>query len=311
MPQDWIERLQRLERATAERSTAATANLQRLVAAAAAPGFRHDLLVTEMSRLGQEQGMQAYQRVAEAGVRFMARTMQVAAGYRDDYLRGFLPSERILAAGPPPSVPPPPSGNGPFEWSGWYPLLAAWVTEQQAWSAKLCRALLDESASGRLDPGSVQTSGRAFVESRLPEYLVDMAELNADLVYDILAMTDASLDALSGTLVDQSSGPDLVMDVRGRSGALATTGLLIENNQPGQASVTCFVAPADGFGLTTEPVAFRLESGESRPLAVHVNLPPEPINGRVPAGSIVVQRQGERDLVVQVRAQSESADGVS
>lgn len=307
--EDWIRRLQSLANDTVERSSASTANLQRLLAAVAAPGFSQEALAAELSRFGQEHSAETYQRLAELWVRFLSRSLRLVASYRDDYLRGLLPPARIAAAGPPPAVPPPPHSNGQLEWAGWYALFSAWVTEQQAWSARLYKVLTDEVASGALSPDAVQAAARAYLEARLPDYLADTAELNADLVCDMLSVADASVDALSEALLGPPPADELTVDVRGAAGAIASTTLLVENNQAEPARVDCLITPADGFNLATAPMSFRLAAGESRPVAVHVTLPAEPTGGALPAGTITIRGQGDRELVVRVRARGEAPGG--
>jgi hypothetical protein len=200
---DRAERLHRLERENFRRSTAATADLQRVIAEVAAASSRPGYSGTELSRIGQEQAARAYQQLTEAGVRFIARATHLALAHRDDYLLGLLAPGRVLASAPPPVLLPA-GGYDPVRWAGWYQLLAAWVAEQQARSAMLHRALADEVAAGRLAPGAVQSSAQAFVEARLEGYLMELAGLNAELVSEILDVADACLDVLTAAM---AAGP--------------------------------------------------------------------------------------------------------
>ncbi|HYR64281.1 MAG TPA: hypothetical protein VET24_16830 [Actinomycetota bacterium] len=314
---DWIQRLQNLVNETVERSTASTANLQRLLAAVAGPGFPPGLLGTELPRFGQEYGPEAYRRLVEIYTRFLSRSLRLVSRYRDDYLSGLLPPGRIAAAGRPSAVPSPPDGANATEWAGWYQLFGAWVTEQQTWAGRLYAVLLDEVRAGSLKPEDVQVSAQEFLRRRLPDYLADMAELNAELVTDILGVADGSIDALSDQLVRRpehggaegaSGQPDAItVEVRGIAGTTASTRLLVENSLPDAAALRCDVSALDGFGLATAPVEFRLGPGESRAVTVHVALPAEPTAGQRPAGSVIVRGHGDRDLVVRVRATAEPA----
>src|SRR6266545_6784440 len=218
----------------------------------------------------------------------------------------------MAEAGLPSMVPPPPDPAGASDWTGWYQLFCAWVTEQQAWSARLYRVLLEEVAAGALRPEDVQASAREYLQRRLPDYLADMAELNAELVSDILAVADGSVDALSDVLVGRPDpgrsdpGPpdpeEMTIDVRGPAGSTASAALLIENSRREPAGVECVVTPAEGFGLVTAPMEFRLGAGESRAVAVRVALPAEPSSEPRAAGSVIIRGQGDRDLVVRVSA---------
>ena len=140
----WINRLQSLVNETVARSTASTANLQRLLAAVAGSGLTPDLLGSELPRFGQEFGPQAYQRLVEVYSRFLSRSLRLVFRYRDEYLSSVLPPGRLAEAGRPSAIPSPPEGANPAEWAGWYQLFGAWVTEQQAWSGRLYRILLEE-----------------------------------------------------------------------------------------------------------------------------------------------------------------------
>lgn len=298
---DQAERLRRLERDNAARLTAATAGLQRVLTEAAVANFRSGYSGAEFSRIGQEQAARAYQQLTEAGVRYIARATHLALAHRDDYLLGLLAPGRVLATAPPPVLPAA-GGYDPVRWAGWYQLLAAWVAEQQTRSAMLYRALADEVATGRLAQSAVQSSAQAFVETHLQRYLMELAELNAELVSEILDVADACLDALTAAIAEGPADSQVVLDVDGPATATVTAELLIENTHNEAASVNCLATPAAGFGLTAAPTTMRLERGESQSLAVQVVLPPIPSPGPVPAGWIIIRGHGEADLVAEVRA---------
>ncbi len=317
----WIERLQDLVNETVERSTASTANLQRLLAAVAIPGVNPEALTTELTRQGQDHGLEAYQRIAELTTRFLSRSLCLAARYRDEYLSELIPRDRMTGAGPPPTVPPPPDSSNPAAWASWYPLYTAWVTQQQAWSARLYEILIEEVSSGALSAETVQTSARAFLQRRLPDYLADMAELNAELVCDILSLADSSIERLSDALlgevgidelaidelaIDELAIDELAVDVRGPAGTTTGTSLVIDNSRSEPALVSCEGRPREGFGLVTAPQQFQLAPGESRRVAIRVILPPHPTMGLVEAGSVVIRGPGDRDLVVWLRAAVEA-----
>jgi hypothetical protein len=233
--------------------------------------------------------------------------MRLVSSYRYDYLRSLLPASRIAAAGTPPAVPAPPRSADVTEWTAWYQHFGAWAIQQQAWSAQVYKVLLDEVAAGALSPETVQASARRYLQDRLPDYLADMAALNLDLVCDLLSVADGSVDALSEALLGTPPGDELTVDVRGAPGTIATTALVIENNQAEPATVECRIDQMDGFGIVTAPDQFRLAGGESQKVVVQVSLPPDPTEGAVLAGSVTVRGQGDRDLVVRVRANAEPA----
>lgn len=300
-PEALAERVQRLERENFERSSAVTAAMPSLLAAVAAASARPGYPGSELSRVGQEQAAWAYQQVTEAGVRFLAKAAHLALVHRDDYLRGLLTPGRVRPSVPPP-VPPPGGGYGPAQWVGWYQLLVTWVAEQQTRSATLLRTVADEVAAGRLPPDAAQASAQTFVENRIEGYLLELAGLNAELVSEVLDVTQPCLDALAAALGTGPATP-VVIDVRGPAASTVTASLLVENGHRAEANVTCLATPADGFTLTVEPTAMRLGAGESRPLTVGVGLPPTATTEPAPAGQITIQGHGASDLLVQVRAQ--------
>lgn len=299
---DRAERLRQLERENVTRLTAATAGLQRVITEAAVANSRSGYSDTELFRIGQEQAARAYQQLIEAGVRHIARVTHLALARRDDYLLGLLAPGRILATAPPPVLPAA-GGYDPVRWAGWYQLLAAWVAEQQTRSAMLYRTLADEVAAGRLDQSTVQSSAQGFVEAHLQGYLAELAGLNAELVSEILDIADTCVDVLMAAMASGPSNSRVVLDVHGPAGATVTAELLIENANNEAAHVSCLATPAEGFGLTAAPTTMRLETGESRRLAVQVVLPPAPSPGPVSAGWIMIRGHGETDLAAEVRAQ--------
>jgi hypothetical protein len=258
-----------------------------------------------LSRIGQEQSSLAYQRLTEAGIRFIWQTMNLALAHRDDFLLG-LPPERVPASAPPPM--PLPSGEyDPARWIAWHQLCATWAAEQQRRSAMSYRRLADEAAAGRLTLDAVQSSAQAFVKARHENYLVEMAELYAELVSDILDVADGCLDVLTTAITGRPTVPDVVLEVRGPAAGTVTTGLLIENAHSKAASVTCLAAPAGEFGLTVSPVTMQLEPGESRRLAVQVALPAVVSSALSLAGRITIRGHGEMDLTAVVHAQVDPA----
>jgi hypothetical protein len=299
---DRAERLRRLERENVTRLTAVTASVQRILTEAAVANPRPGYAGTELSRIGQEQAAWAYQQLTEAGVRYIARATHLALTHRDEYLLGLLAPGRVLATAPPPVLLAA-GGYDPVRWAGWYQLLAAWAAEQQTRSAMLYRALADEVAAGRLPQGIVQSSAQAFVEARLHGYLEELAGLNAELVSAILDVAESCLDVLTVATAGDPADSRVILDVHGPATATVTAELLIENAHNEAASVSCLATPAEGFGLTAAPAAMRLDTAESRRLAVQVVLPPEPSPGPVSAGWITIRGHGETDLVAEVRAQ--------
>lgn len=299
----WVQRLQAISTATAERASTSTLSLQRLLAAVASPGVTPERLAAELPRFSSEYGPEAYRWALEVATRFLARSMRLASRYQEEYLRRLLPASQ-LAATEAPRVPAPPESSDASEWGAWYQLYVAWAAEQQAWSGRLYRMLLERVSAGTIRPEEVQQSAREFLSSRLPDYLADMAEINADLAADLIALGDHSIDALSRTLVGEPApeADELRIAVRGAAGTTAHARLLVENSRPDPATVACEVRPRDGFGLATAPVECVLATGEKRPVTIHVALPDHPTGEPRLSGTVVIRGQGDADLVVSVWA---------
>ena len=101
-------------------------------------------------------------------------------------------------------MPLAPLSSDSVAWTGWYQRYAAWVTEQQAWSARLLGVMREEVASGRMRSDAMQSSAREFVQRQLPDYLIDMAQLNTELVSDVLRVADESLERLADALLESA-----------------------------------------------------------------------------------------------------------
>ena len=300
---NWIERLQAIVNETIERSAASTAGLQQLLAVFLAPGVDPNQLSAEISRHGQEHGPEAYRQLTEVGMQFLIRSLQLLSRYRDEFLRELIPPSRIFAAGFPPAVPSPPEGTDPAGWTNWYPLYTAWVAEQQAWSARLYQILLEEVRSGAIRPDAVQTTARDYLQRRLPDYVTDMVELNAGLMADLLGVTDGSVGRLSDALGGGAMAVDeITVAVRGTPGTTGVATLLVENSRNVPTLVSCLAAEEPGFGVVPAPVQFQLAPGESRPVTIRVRLPRSPTSGQREAGTMTIRGQGDRDLVVRLRA---------
>jgi hypothetical protein len=136
-----------------------------------------------------------------------------------------------------------------------------------------------------------------------------MAELNTDLVSDVLGVADDSLEQLAdaligGDVVDVADS--LVVDVRGGVGTTVAISLVVENSRPEPAAISCEEAPIDGFVLASSPHQFRLDPEQSRPVSINVGLPSTPTQGPTEAGTVTIRGQDERDLVVWIRAEVDS-----
>ena len=133
-----------------------------------------------------------------------------------------------------------------------------------------------------------------------------MAELNTDLVSDVLGVADDSLERLADALIGNDAAQvadSVVVDVRGNVGTTVAVSLVVENSRPAPAEISCDDAPIDGFALESNPRQFRLDPGGSEPVSIRVGLPSTPTQDPVDAGTVTIRGQDERDLVVWIRAE--------
>jgi len=308
-PSDWTDRLRSLVDQTVERSTASTANFERLLLAAVAPGVDAERWAAELARESGERAPEAYRELSEVTTRFTSESLRLVARYLDEYLRELVPPGHAGRIGTPPGMPLPPTSADPLAWTAWYQRYTTWVAEQQAWSSRLLGVMRDEVASGRLRADAIQTSAQRYVERRLPEYLVTMAELNAALVADVVGVADDALERLADVLV-RDTGDELVVDVRGEAGASAAVSLVVENTRPGAAVIRCESAPLEAFSLEVTPATFTLQPAESRPVSITVGLPARPSRCPAEAGSVTIRGQDEHDLRVWIRATVDAPSSV-
>lgn len=301
----WTDRLKSLVDETVDRSTASTVKLERLLLAAAAPGVDAQAWTNELARLGTELGPEAYQRLSEITVGMTSEALRLVARYLDAYLRALVPDGYAGQIGMPPMMPAAPASNDTVAWTTWYQRYATWASDQQAWSARLLNVLRDEMAAGRLDADALQTSSRAFLERSLPDYLLDMAELNTEVFADVLRVADESLEHMAGALIADDEPDSFVINVHGAVGTTVSANLLVENRRVETATITIENVPLDGFTLATTPSRFELAPDESRPVSIGVGLPGETTSGPTDAGSVIIRGQDERDLIVHIVADAE------
>ena len=306
---EWTERFQSLVDETVTRSAASTANLGRLLVAATSPGIDPATWTNELTRQASERGPEVYRQLTHVTSRFMSDSLRLVAQHLDAYLQRLVPDGLAGLVGSPPMMPLAPLSSDTLAWSAWYQRYATWVTEQQAWSSRLLTVVRDEVAAGRLRSDVMQAAAHGFLEERLPDYLIEMAEFNTDLVSDVLSIADESLEQLADALVGgevADRADSLVVDVRGDVGTTVAVSLEVENSRTEAAAISCEDAPVDGFALESNPPQFELDPHQSSAVTISVGLPTAPTLGRTAAGTVTIRGQDERDLVVWIRAEVEA-----
>lgn len=238
-------------------------------------------------------------RLVESYSRFLTRSLGVVAHYHDEYLRELVPTGRSVGTPPPPLAVPPTGSADVLAWLNWYQRAAAWMTEQQAWAGRVYKLVVDEVAAGVLPTNVMQASARQFLERRFPDYMSDMADLNAELAADILGVAGSSIWPGADPPL---AADEMTVEVRGPAGGTGGVSLLVENSRAEPALVACQAVAGQGFTVVTAPQQFQLGSGESRAVAIRVTLPQAAKSGTADAGQVAISGHGDRDLIVRLRA---------
>jgi hypothetical protein len=298
----WSQRMQAVADDAIARVSESTAGFQRMMLAVAAADLSGERLTDELTRVGQEQAVNAYNGIAEVNAHTLSRFAELVASYQSDYAAGLLSETKLAAIGRPPPAPSAPVDGDATEWTFWYQRYVAWVTDQQTWSARLYRALIDEAATGGMHEDAVRSYGTAFVRDRLPSYLTDIVEASFDSFCDLLAVNDDSVRSLTDAMLGGRPAEELTVDVEGATRTTVSTGLVIENNHADTAVVACVATSADGFSIAVDPEHVQLPTGDNQKVMIYVTLPGEPTEEPVAAGVVRVTGHGDEDLAVHVRA---------
>ena len=298
----WEQRVQAVANKAIERASESTTRLQRMMLAVAATDLSRERLADELTRVGQEASLHACSAAAEANARTLSRFAELASSYLSEYAGGVISNARRASIGPPPPVPSAPVGRDATEWMFWNQRYAAWVSDQQGWSARIYRAMVDEAMSDGFGEGDVQAYGTKFASDRLPAYLADYAEASFDSFCDLLAVNDDSVQRLTDALRGAPCTEELVVDVGGVVGSTVATGVMVENNREDATEVVCVPTSEKGFSIGVTPLEVWLAAGESQKVVIQVTMPDAPTEAPVLAGEVRVTGHGDEDLVVLVHA---------
>jgi hypothetical protein len=306
MPSDpsteWAHRLERRASDAWNQWAATLLDAQQLLSAL--PGLAPHEVTAQLSQHWQARGADAYQRLADGGLRYLARISVVALEYGAEWLRSTLPAHRLAEIGPPPVAPAAPASDGlsdPLQWTGWYVLYSAWSARQQSWTGRAFQALRDEIAAGTLEQPEIQASAERFLRDRLPDYLGDITDAGMDLAADGLSVGEDSVHALATALLGHPPRDELTVTIAGAPGTEASTDLAIENNRGVAADIVCAARPAAGWQLAIVPERFHLAVGQTRRVTISVSLPDAGIDEPVLAGRVTVAGHGDAPLTVRVQ----------
>jgi hypothetical protein len=316
---EWAHRLERRATDAWDQLLAVLLEAQQLLTAL--PGLAPQEFAAHLSQHWQDRGADAYQQLADGGLRYLARISTVAAGYGTQWLRAALPAHRLAEIGSPPTPPAVPAADGgvghpaaarshtgpnpvadPLQWTGWYVLYSAWSAQHQAWTGRAYQALRDEIAAGTMGQPELQASAQRFLQDRLSDYLGDIAEAGMDLAADGLSVGEDSVHTLATAVIGHPPRDQLTVTIDGAPGTEGSTELAIENNRGVAADIVCTARPATGWHLAVVPERFHLGAGQTRRVTIGAMLPDTATDEPVLAGRVTVSGHGDAPLTVRVRA---------
>jgi hypothetical protein len=264
----------------------------------------------------QEYGPTSTRQLVELSVGLLAGLLHLEARYRDALLDDLVPPAD------PPAPPPSPST---VDVANWFQALATYATQQSARSMARHQQLVEGVANGQISSERVREQGRRFLDLHAPAFLGDVMMLGLTFVGGLqrssAALADGLYDHVLGTEdVQPSVEPPICVDLRARSGELASACIVVENSRLDAADVQCRVSDfarrsgGERFRAAVEvaPERFRLAAGEQRDVTIALTL--DPVHFAVAVdyvATLLVSGAGERDLVVQLIARADAGAGTT
>jgi hypothetical protein len=265
----------------------------------------------------QERGSSSTRELTELSVGLLAGLLYAEARSREALLDGLLPPE-------PPLPPPPAPANADL--MEWFQSLATYATQQSGRAIARHQTLVDAVAKGDIAAARVQEQGRRFLETHAPELLDEVMKLGLGFVEGLqqssASLTDGLYDRVLGPDTDGSAAPEppLCVDLRGTSGEVASTSVVVENTRSEPATVVCraseFAARAFGRRFTAPleitPAHFTLAPGEHRDVALRLLLDTALFAPDADyVATLQVSGAGARDLIVQLLVRAEALPSTS
>ena len=225
----------------------------------------------------QEQAGATTREAVELSVGLLAGLLYAEAKYREAMLDGLLP--------PADTVPPPPSPSG-IDLTNWFQALATYAAEQSARGTARHQQLVERVASGAVSAARVQEHTQQYLQTHAPEFLAEVMDLGLTCVGNL----QRSSSTLAAGLYDRVLGPDdhrpsgpeppIVLELRGPSGSLVSSTVVVENTRPETADITCRVSEftARAFGrrfrapIAIDPPRFSVASGGPQGVALRLTL---------------------------------------
>ncbi len=261
----------------------------------------------------QDQNQAFNRRLTALSFDFLKGLSGVQGEYTDDFIQGLLGDS--FTGPPPPSPPSPPLGSADVnEWTSWYQAVTVYMLEQTQSGLARYQSVLERVASGRITPSSIQEYARKFASDRTLLLSRDTANLQLKFFENLLQLNQDFADDLFGYLARDESGhvngsiESISLDLIGREGSTVAASLTVENTAARTSEVHCAISEfrkADGTGptfhapLEVDPVEFPLNPGETRVIALRLNLSPDVfVPNQNYAGTLIINQKKQSILVL-------------
>jgi hypothetical protein len=310
-PAEWGRRFQDLATEAAQMSASSLRRYQSLLERVSRGELKPDEVQKQFRDYLQEQAGTSTREAVELSVGLLAGLLYAEARYREAMLDGLLPSAD--------RVPPPPSPSG-VDLTNWFQALSTYAAEQSARGMARHQMLVERVASGDVPATRVQEQAQRYLETHAPAFLGEVMDLGLTFVGQLQrsssTLTDGLYDRVLGPDDQGSSVPDppVVIELRGSSGSVVSSGMVVENARAETAEVVCrtseFAARAFGrrfrAALEIDPARFTLGPGAQRDVALRLTLDPLLFAaGADYIATLQISGAGERDLIVQLIARAE------
>jgi hypothetical protein len=309
---EWGRRFQDLAAEAGQLSAWSLRRYQHLLERVSRGELKPDEVQKQFRDYLQEQAGASTREAVELSVGLLAGLLYAEAKYREAMLDGLLPAAD--------TVPPPPSPSG-IDLTNWFQALATYAAEQSARGTARHQQLVERVASGAVSAARVQEHTQQYLQTHAPEFLAEVMDLGLTFVGNL----QRSSSTLAAGLYDRVLGPDghgpsgpeppIILELRGLSGSVVSSTVVVENTRPETADITCRVSEftARAFGrrfrapMEIDPPRFTLASGGQQDVALRLTLDPSVFAaGADYVATLQISGAGERDLIVQLIARADA-----
>jgi hypothetical protein len=309
-PEDWGRRFQEMSAEAGEMYARVLRRYNELLLRVANGELQPEAVQREFREYLQEQSVTSTRELIELTVGLLAGLLHIEAKYREALLDGLLPPD-----GP---IPPPPPASS-IDLTNWFQVLSKYAAEQSARGIARQQQLVERIASRQITSEQMQQQGQRYLASNAPRFLGEVMDLGLTYVSEL----QRSSSKLAEGLYDHVLGPaaesfaperPLIADLRGPSGSVVTTEIVVENGRADAANVSCLLSefsPRAGGrsflgGAEITPARFTLAPGESRDVVLSVPLDRNLFTPGVDYfGLLRISGARDQDMVVQHNAHAE------